>query len=621
MDGEEGAPEARNSVHETELGRGRSFTRSTLQLELEGRSSSASHQDEQRSRLSRVRQLARAWAESLPDPRRRDMAALFTQAAIETYRAEARSHATLSPPFAEPYGRLAADVWNLAESVGLETASLPVGEAAHFVTGLYTTLLAPRERSTLGAFYTPPALAHRLLDIAEEQGVVWRTARVLDPASGGGAFLLPAAQRIVAALPSTESALVLSQLAARLVGFELDAYAAGFGQNALELQLADITAAAGRPAPVVVHVTDTLEEPARESFDLVVGNPPYGRVTLTPEQRRRYARSLYGHANLYGVFTDIAVRWTRPGGVIAYLTPTSFLSGQYYSALREMIAAEAPPAAIDFVHARSGVFEDVLQETLLAAYKRGAAPGRAQVHYVHVSSERKACIVRNGTIGLPSPASQPWLVPREPKHVPLVAIAETMPARLADWGYSVSTGPLVWNRYKNQMRERPGRAVYPLIWAEAVTADGRFVFRAEKRNHAPYFRFEDGDAWLLVAQGCVLVQRTTAKEQSRRLIAAELSAEFVEAHGGVVVENHLNMVLPTLRPRVSPTALAAILNSRIADELFRCINGSVAVSAFELESLPLPSPAAMAGVEALVHRRAGADAIEVELAKLYSQVA
>ena len=41
-----------------------------------------------------------------------------------------------------------------------------------------------------------------------------------------------------------------------------------------------------------------------------------------------------------------------------------------------------------------------------------------------------------------------------------------------------------------------------------------------------------------------LVQRTTAKEQNRRLIAAELPASFIKKHGAVVVENHVNMVRP-----------------------------------------------------------------------------
>ena len=149
-----------------------------------------------------------------------------------------------------------------------------------------------------------------------------------------------------------------------------------------------------------------------------------------------------------------------------------------------------------------------------------------------------------GDLGLPSSASQPWLAPREPRHSALIAAAEAMPARLSDWGYSVSTDPLVWNRYKDQMRLRPSRGAHPLIWAEAVSADGRFAFRVEKRNHAPYFKIERGDAWLLVEEACVLVQRTTAKEQARRLIAGELPADFIAQRGRVVGDKPVSMVRP-----------------------------------------------------------------------------
>ena len=238
-----------------------------------------------------------------------------------------------------------------------------------------------------------------------------------------------------------------------------------------------------------------------------------------------------------------------------------------------------------------------------------------------MTNEREAHVIHNGAIGLPTPASQPWLAPREPRHSALIAAAETMPARLADWGYGVSTGPLVWNRFKDQMRQRPGQCVHPLIWAESVTSAGQFAYRAERRGHAPYFKMEPGDGWLLVEEACVLVQRTTAKEQARRLIAAELPAEFIEEHGGVVVENHLNMVRPSARPAVTPAAMAAVLNSQVVDQLFRCINGSVAVSAFEMEALPLPSPAAMRKVERLVGRGACRTEIEAELARLYGQPA
>jgi len=120
------------------------------------------------------------------------------------------------------------------------------------------------------------------------------------------------------------------------------------------------------------------------------------------------------------------------------------------------------------------------------------------------------------------------------------------------------------------------------------------VFRSEKRNHKAYLNRRPGDEWLVVRSSCVLLQRTTAKEQARRLIAAEMPASFLEAYDGITVENHLNMLIPlNARPVVPPALLAAFLNTTAADRAFRCLSGSVAVSAYELENLPLPAAAEM----------------------------
>lgn len=573
-----------------------------------------------RLELARARMLARAWAEAFPETRRTDLAALFARRAIERLSAKIVPEHILSRPIEEPSGRLDIAARRLAESIGDEASRLPLIESLHFVTSLYPILLAPKDRGRLGAYYTPPVLCARLLDQAVEAGLRWATARVLDPAAGGGAFLIHVALRMRDSLAGVDPNFVLSQIGSRLLGLELDPHAAGLAQAALEVVLADLALAVGRPIPQMVRCCDTLEEAPKANFDLVVGNPPYGRVTLTAEQRIRFARSLYGHANLYGVFTDIALRWAKPGGLVAYLTPASFLAGQYYASLRGLLAREAPPVAMDFVHARRGVFEDVLQETMLSVYRVGGDLRRIQIHYLHVDGEREARVMRNGTIGLPPEPSSPWLAPREASHGRLIARAETMAARLSDWGYSVSTGPLVWNRFKAQLRPKAGgRCVHPLIWAEAVTSDGRFVFRAQKKNHAPYFKLEPGDAWLLVEEPCVLVQRTTAKEQARRLIAAELPASFVSEHGGVVIENHLNMVRPDGQSKVPADVVAALLNSRVVDDLFRCMSGSVAVSAFELCSLPLPDVGALKSLTRLVKQGAGRELIDAECARLYGE--
>ena len=204
---------------------------------------------------------------------------------------------------------------------------------------------------------------------------------------------------------------------------------------------------------------------------------------------------------------------------MAYLTPTSVLGGQYYAALRRLLAEQAPPSpSTSFMPARASS-KMCLQETLLALYRKGGARTRFQVHYLNIDGDRQARLIRNGKVRLPADVTAPWLAPRKPGHVQLIAALEGMASRLGDWGYEVSTGPLVWNRFKPQMRANAGCGLHPIIWAEAVTADGRFVFRADKKNHAPYFKPEKGDQWLIVERSCVLVQRTTAKEQPRRLIA------------------------------------------------------------------------------------------------------
>ena len=510
-------------------------------------------------------------------------------------------------------------VEQLAAAIGAHAAELDVMEAGYAIGLLYTGVMPERLRAKLGAYYTPPALCERLLDMAAGGGVDWRSARVLDPACGGGAFLSPVARRMAEHLPELSASNTLREIGRRLRGFEIDPFAAWMAQAFLDVTLGDLCRAAGTRLPQVVSVCHSLKQtPDGDGFDLVVGNPPYGRVALSPALRATYRRSLFGHANLYGLFTDLAVRFTRPGGVIAYVTSTSFLAGEYFKALRGLLRREAPPVAIAFVEDRKSVFADALQETMLVAYRRGCHADRGSVHFISSTANGAVSARSAGSFRLPVPPERPWIIPRTAAQSGLVRRAVDLPFRLADYGYRVSTGPLVWNRHKGGLRDRPGKGRYPLLWAESVRPDGMFQFRAQRQNHQPYFEPRSEERWVVTDYPCVLLQRTTAKEQDRRLIAAELPAAFIDEHQAVVVENHLNMIRSINgSPHVSPAAVAALLNSNVVDQLFRCINGSVAVSAYELEALPFPSPDALQGVERLVHQAADRRVLERAVERLY----
>ncbi len=507
----------------------------------------------------------------------------------------------------------------LFEEMGTALSEYEPISAGYMAGEIYTALLPAEFRALHGVFYTPPALTARLMSLASKGGVDWATARVLDPACGGGAFLTPVALKMVEALGFKDPKTVLDHVSTHLQGFELDPFGAWMSQVLLESALIDLCRSAGRRMPKVVKLCDALTtEPGGRPVDLIIGNPPYGRVTLPAELRDRYRRSLHGHANVYGVFMDLAVRWARPGGIIAYITPTGFLGGHYFKELRSLMAREAPPVTIDLVTNRKGVFSNVLQETLLATYCKGGRARGTSTHVVSLRDVTSLDVDPVGIFSLPAVPTDPWLIPRNCQQAELIARLRNMPHRLSDYGYKVSTGPLVWNRHKPQLHVHPIEGSYPILWAECVTSDSRFEHRTEKKNHKPYLRPKRGQEWLLIQEPCVLVQRTTAKEQRRRLLAAELPAWFIRRFGAVSVENHLNMVRRVGgSPAVSLQVVAALLNSEIVDAVFRCISGSVAVSATELESLPLPPPESVRHLEAMLEAEADREAISNYVRSLY----
>jgi adenine-specific DNA-methyltransferase len=567
------------------------------------------------------RDIARVLSEQIAEKQRLAFAQSFTFAVIQS----CRRTSTLPHPLSVPEGvellALSSEAMTAARQFGDALANIEPRFAAHLTGIIYTTALPENYRATHGIFYTPPQLVDRLLRMAEDASIDWSKVRVLDPACGGGAFLLPIALRMAAAMQRSNPSFILKQIGARLQGFELDPFGAWLAQAALELALRGIIRASGRPAPKMIEVRDSLDmNPADEGrFDLVIGNPPYGRVTPSPARRAFFKRSVYGHANLYGLFTDAALHWTKKGGVVGYVTPTSMLSGLYYKALRGLLGNEASPLAVNFVSERDGVFADALQETILATYRRGGAGRTGKVGFIAIDAEGNTTFRKGGTFALPTHQDAPWLLPRASGQMALTRRLQSMPHRLSDYGYGVSTGPLVWNRFKDQLHYERKGVYHPVIWAESVTSAGCFVWRSERRNHAPWFEARlPKDNWLIVMQPCVLLQRTTAKEQTRRLIAAEMSETFIRRHNGVVVENHLNMVRAVVpKPNVPAALIAALLNNAIVDAAFRCINGSVAVSAFELEQLPLPPPAVMAKLSALVASGAPAKKIEAVIAAAY----
>jgi len=336
-------------------------------------------------------------------------------------------------------------------------------------------------------------------------------------------------------------------------------------------------------------------------------NPPYGRVRLDSEDRARFADVLYGHANLYALFLAVAIDHVSPDGAVGALIPTSFTAGRYFSNLRDTVGRAAPLRELSFVADRSGVFAGVLQETCLAVFSR-RRPRRTKVTNVNGRVDSVAQVK--------SPrGDSPWLLPRRSDDAALAAAAAALPLSLGATGWRISTGPLVWNRRRGDIHARATNKRLPIIWAADL--DGPRLRRNPRRDPLRYIEptSEEDVATLSLAEPAILVQRTTAPEQRRRLVCSELTEEGLDEWGGVVVvENHVNVLRSPAagEPLVSRETLLSILRSDCMDRVIRCLSGSVAVSAYELENLPLPDEPTLASWAEL-----GEDGLEKAIASAF----
>lgn len=452
----------------------------------------------------------------------------------------------------------------------------------------YVQALSLETRSRHGRHYTPAPLAEELWALVRER-LGWRgkpaqplPGLVRDPACGAGALLLPALREHIRGSHGLDPRLVVAGLPSVLEGWDLDPAAVWIANVVMAAELLPLVAAVPadrrRRLPALARVGDGLavRRPAR----VVLMNPPYGRVRLSDAELVRFADVLYGHANLYGVFMAAAADQLEVrSGLLAALVPTSWTAGRYFGPLRTRLSRGLRLSDVRFVEARSGVFTGVLQETCLALFTA------KQVRRTRVSSTGDSGVTSIATVNAPS-GSSVWLLPRRSSLASVAAGAALQPTTLAGLGWKVSTGPLVWNRRKEDLMASGEGA--RIVWASDFDAGG--LRRDPRRDDKRLLRIHDAAdrRVMCLFEPAVLVQRTAAPESPRKLVAFHLDQKTLDQHGGeIVAENHVNVARP-VNSAIPPELLARVLATPTLDQVARCISGSVALSAFELESLPLP---------------------------------
>lgn len=475
-------------------------------------------------------------------------------------------------------------------------SGLPDAQRHYWIASLYALLMSKSRRQQLAAYFTPPHLAQYLLERLSECGITPGRDRILDPASGGAAFLVPLAAQIAREhrRRGSRPEAILQTIQTTLSGIEIAPQLASLSRLLLGDLLAKEIAATNSSFVPPIRRANTLKLPPPENaYDAVIGNPPYGRMYRpSPNLLARYSDVITdSYVNLYALFIEQSLRWVRPGGIVCLIVPMSFIGGPHFSALRHRILDTAWVRRIDPIDKRSDTFLDVSYDVcvlLLQKKDPGSRRGAAASALVMVDALPRHL----GVPDLPAePSRRVWALPDGKRGDRLF---ESGLQTIGDYGFTVRAGYFVWNREQDRYRlgRKPRRGEVPLYWSHNVRANALCEPRDGKGDAAlvGFVKITNTPA-AVVGTDAIILQRTSNRRQKRRLIAGLIRKSKVPGERGFVSENHTILIVPdrTKPQSITLRELCRLLNTEAVDARFRRMSGSVSVSAKALRELPLPA--------------------------------
>ena len=220
---------------------------------------------------------------------------------------------------------------------------------------MYERLIDPNERRRFGQFYTSPDV----VDLINAFCIRDPDTRVLDPACGGGTFLVRAYARKRVLSHARGDGADHQRLLSEIFGIDIGAFPAQLSTINLAVRhLSDesnyprvarasfFDAQAGIPLYDIPLSGESVRSIALDKLDAVVGNPPYIRQEKIDRfDKQHYARlfekqwpkhrPLSGRSDIYAYFFTHAAHLLKPGGYLGFVTSIGWLDTEYGFRLQE----------------------------------------------------------------------------------------------------------------------------------------------------------------------------------------------------------------------------------------------------------------------------------------------
>lgn len=322
-----------------------------------------------------------------------------------------------------------------------------------------------------------------------------------------------------------------------------------------------------------------------ETYDLIIGNPPYKKIPKNAADAIHMKEVCYGAPNLYFLFWAMGIHNLNEGGELVYVIPRSWTSGAYFARFRKYLLSHCAITDIHIFGSRDKIFdgETVLQETMIIKVRKGCTrPSKIRISSSDTSDfldlrrfdvDYNTVVADNGYV---------YLVTSE-EEAEVLATLGRLPSTLVTDDLQMKTGIIVDFRTREVLRNEPSDKTYPLFYSQHIK-DGRIVWPVGKEHE---FIDTDRKSYLQENTNYLFVKRFTSKEEKRRLqCGIYLSADYPE-YKYISTQNKLNYIKCASQEEVY--GLYVLLNSTIYDQYYRILNGSTQVNSTEINNMPVPS--------------------------------
>jgi predicted RNA methylase len=438
------------------------------------------------------------------------------------------------------------------------------------------------QKAELGQFMTPPAVARFMASLFDSDRL--SDVVLLDAGAGQGALSIAFADQW------GKHASTRNHLSIRAYEFDLDMikllkpkFRSLENDHRVETQVIEgdfIEKAVGQ-----IRL-------GKHAYTHAILNPPYKKIGTGSVARKNLTMVGIETVNLYSAFVALSLEMVGPGGEVVAIIPRSFCNGPYYKSFRHFILARAAIRSIHLFGSRNKAFSDdnVLQENVIIRLQKGVAQGD-----VTISSSTDAGFADLESRAVPFAEI---VRPKDSQHFIRIPTDESGSAladmknyasSLAKIGVSVSTGPIVDFRVKDQLRMQPGNGDVPLLYPGHFAGGGLQWPRPNFKKPNAIAENSVTRRWLYASGFYVAVKRFSSKEEPRRIVAYLVDPAKLPA-SPIGFENHLNILHVNRGPLPEDVArgLVVYLNAKVVDDWFRQFNGHTQVNATDLRSLPYP---------------------------------